>query len=153
MIILSLDLATQTGYAHGDINKPKPKYGTIGFHDKKWDGAGVRYLKFKQWLVETIKENHIDLVTYEGVRRHTGTDAAHVYGGWVSILQAECERLDVPYSAYGVTEIKKYWTGKGNAKKDAMMSAAYDRGLDPPDDNAADALAIWFLSKDSYSEL
>lgn len=152
MNILALDLATQLGFAHGYIGK-KPKHGTVSLHDKKWDGAGIRFVKFQQWIRTTIKENDIDIVVYEGVRRHTGTTAAHVYGGWLSTLWAECETMGVPYTAYGVTTIKKFWTGKGSASKEAMLDASYKRGFDPADDNAADALAIWHLAQENFSEL
>ena len=78
-----------------------------------------------------------------------GTIAAHLYGGWLAEMQAVCEEESVPYTAFGVTEIKKFWTGKGSADKKAMINAAYKRGFDPKDDNAADALAVWFLGVES----
>lgn len=150
-MILALDLATKCGYALGDGAKRKAKYGTMDFHNAKFDGAGARFVKFGSWLTNTIVDNNVSLVVYEGVRSHSAVDAAHVYGGWLAILQSVCEELNVPYTAFGVTEIKKHWTGKGNANKEKMIQTARDLGYDPPDDNAADALAVYHMALDQYS--
>ena len=153
MITLALDLATNCGYAVGDDQKDKPKHGTVGFVNKQFDGAGMRFLKFRLWLRDIIDQHGVEMVIYESVASHTGTIAAHIYGGWVAEMQSVCEEEKVHYTSFGVTEIKKFWTGKGNAKKDVMIAAANKRGFDPKDDNAADALAVWFLGKEVYSDL
>jgi Holliday junction resolvasome RuvABC endonuclease subunit len=44
-----------------------------------------------------------------------------------------------------VGEIKRGWTGKGNAKKEAMVAEAVRRGYSPADDNEADAIALFTL--------
>jgi Holliday junction resolvasome RuvABC endonuclease subunit len=43
---------------------------------------------------------------------------------------------------FPVGEIKKSFTGKGNAPKEAMIAEARRRGYEPVDDNEADAIAI-----------
>jgi hypothetical protein len=83
------------------------------------------------------------IVVFEEVRRHQGVDAAHVYGGLLAVLTAWCEEHGIPYQGVPVGTIKKNWTGKGNASKDQMMEEARSRGLNPVDDNEADALAIY----------
>ena len=81
------------------------------------------------------------------MRRHVGTDAAHVYGGLLATLTAWAETAGVAYQGVPVGTIKRHATGKGNANKDAMMAAARARGFSPADDNEADAIAIllWAL--------
>ena len=99
----------------------------------------MRYLRFAQWL------DALDVpsaVYFEEVRRHAGTDAAHVYGGLLGTLTAWCERRSIPYAGIPVGTIKRHATGKGNASKEAMIAAAKARGFSPADDNEADALAI-----------
>lgn len=151
MNVLALDLATACGIAFGDINaKLKPKYRTDNYHNKDFDGAGARYVNFYAAISVLVEYHSIDLVVYEGVRSHTGTTAAHIYGGWLATLQILCENHGIPYTAFGVGEIKKFWTGKGSAGKDAMIAEARKRGLDPKDDNQADALAIWYMAQDKY---
>ena len=149
--LLALDLATKCGWALG-AGKAKPRHGTAEFVNKKWDGAGVRFIKYEAWLRSMLTDHEVDLVVFEGVRAHlaSAVDAAHLYGGWLTLTQKICEEMAVPYTAFGVTEIKKFWTGKGNAKKEDMIAEARKRGLDPEDDNAADALAIYFMAKAKY---
>jgi len=141
MNILAIDPATQLGFAH---NKGKTlKHGSESFHNKKWDGAGARFLKFKAWL-ESFEE--LDCIVYEAVEAHTSTYAAHAYGGWVAVLQAFCEERSIPYTGYPVGTIKKSFTGNGNASKKMMVDEARNRGHNVVDDNAADACAIWYLA-------
>ena len=139
MRTLAIDPATQLGYAYHKPGMKGVEHGSESFHNNKWEGAGVRFMKFKAFL-ETFDD--LDLIVYEAVENHTSTYAAHAYGGWIAILQAHCEERNIPYTGYGVTEIKKFWTGKGNAKKTDMIRVAREKGYNPKDDNAADALAI-----------
>lgn len=145
--ILALDIATHTGWAHW--GKGKIKFGTTDFTNNQWDGAGMRYLKFHTFL-ESMK---FDVVVYESVMGHSSTYASHVYGGYLSVLQSYCELNEIPYTGYGVGEIKKHWTGKGNAKKDAMLKEAHSRGFLAKTDDEADALAILHLGLEEFSSL
>ncbi|MGF7158119.1 crossover junction endodeoxyribonuclease RuvC [Bartonella heixiaziensis] len=145
--ILCFDLGTKTGWAfrnaEGDIFS-----GTVNFQSRRFEGGGMRYLRFKQWLSE-IKQTagQIDAVYFEEVRRHVGTDAAHVYGGLLATLTAWCEQHQIPYEGIPVSTIKKATTGKGNASKEEMIKAICSKGHAPCDDNEADALAILYLVK------
>ena len=105
----------------------------------------MRFVKFRARLEEIARGYPIEIVSFEEVRRHRGTDAAHVYGGLLAILTEWCESRGVPYEGVPVGEIKQAWTGKGNADKTAMMQAAFGRGYSPSDDNEADAIAIFCL--------
>jgi Holliday junction resolvasome RuvABC endonuclease subunit len=122
--------------------------GTQHFKPQRFEGGGMRYLRFKRWLTE-IKQtvDTIDAVYFEEVRRHVGVDAAHAYGGFLATLTAWCEHHQIPYRGVPVGTIKKHATGKGNASKDEMIAAVIKRGFSPADDNEADALALlhWAL--------
>jgi hypothetical protein len=83
-----------------------------------------------------------DQLFYEQVRRHAGTDASHLYGGWLAILEVWCEQNAVAYAGVPVGTINKHATGKGNASKAMMIDAARSKGYSPTDDNEADAIAI-----------
>jgi Holliday junction resolvasome RuvABC endonuclease subunit len=99
----------------------------------------MRYLRFRNYLCEILEEN-IDLVAFEEVRGHKGTDAAHIYGGLVATLSEECERRGLPYVGIPVGSVKKFATGKGNAGKGAMIEAAQEMWPGwSGDDNEADA--------------
>jgi len=109
----------------------------------RYDGGGMRYLRFQNWLAEMDRlSGPIATIWYEEVRRHAGTDAAHVFRGLMATLKAWAEMGGVPYQGVPVGTIKRFATGKGNANKSAMMVAAQKRGFSPADDNEADAIAI-----------
>jgi Holliday junction resolvasome RuvABC endonuclease subunit len=140
--ILALDLGTQAGWAVRD-HEGAVTSGSECFKPQRFEGGGMRYLRFKRWLTE-IKQScdGIDAVYFEEVRRHAGVDAAHAYGGFMAHLTAWCEHHQIPYQGIPVGTIKKHATGKGNASKDQMIAAAKMRGHTPADDNEADAIAL-----------
>jgi hypothetical protein len=102
----------------------------------------MRYLRFTRWLDELAADGPVAALWFEEVRRHAGTDAAHVYGGLMATLTAWAELRGVPYEGVPVGTIKRHAAGKGNAGKPAMIAAAVARGYSPADDNEADALAL-----------
>ena len=140
--ILALDLGTITGWAlrgsDGHITS-----GSESFRPQRFEGGGMRFLRFKRWLNELLSASHsINAVYFEEVRRHAGVDAAHAYGGFMGHLTAWCEHHNIPYQGVPVGTIKKHATGKGNAGKDDMIASVRLRGHTPVDDNEADALAL-----------
>lgn len=143
--ILAIDLGTQTGWA---LTTPTGIVsGTESFKPQRFEGGGMRYLRFKRWLTEVKQScDTIDIVYFEEVRRHAGVDAAHAYGGFMAHLTAWCEHHQIPYIGVPVGTIKKHATGKGNASKEDMFKAMIKHGHDPVDDNEADALAILHLA-------
>jgi Holliday junction resolvasome RuvABC endonuclease subunit len=110
------------------------------------NASGVRFLQFRNWLIQTIKDHKIDKVFFERVYAHKGTDAAHVYGAFMYMLAAVCEEFAIKCIGIPVGTIKKYATGKGNAAKEEMIEFAKSQGFTPVDDNESDALAISFLA-------
>ena len=89
-------------------------------------------------------------ILFEEVRRHAGTDAAHVYGGFLATLTGWCEEHEVAYQGVPVGTIKRHVTGKGNADKAAVIAAVRARGFSPADDNEADALAILLWATETH---
>ncbi|WP_428523463.1 hypothetical protein [Pseudorhodoplanes sp.] len=81
-------------------------------------------------------------VAVELQRAAVGTDAAHLYGGFLATLSAWCEQRTIAYQGVPVGTIKRHVAAKGNADKAAVMAAVRARGFSPADDNEADAIAI-----------
>lgn len=152
--ILALDLGTTTGWAlrgsDGHITS-----GSESFRPQRFEGGGMRFLRFKRWLTE-IKQSCevIDCLHFEEVRRHVSTDAAHAYGGFLATLTAWCEHHQIPYQGVPVGTIKKHATGKGNAGKEDVIAAIRARGHKPVDDNEADALALlhWATAQNALEQ-
>lgn len=84
----------------------------------------------------------IGAIYFEEVRRHIGTDAAQLYGGFPARLTAWCEQHAIPYEGVPVGRIKHHVAGKGNADKSAVIATIRARVFSPADGNEADALAI-----------
>lgn len=146
MTILALDLGTKMGWAllmaDGTIMS-----GTYPLTSANKDGAGMVFLRFKRWLDGMRKYIGADSsICYEAVKRHVGTDAAHMFGGYFAVLSSWCELQKVPYEGVGVAEVKKHATGNGRASKEDMLAAMKLKGHKPEDDNEADALAILYLA-------
>lgn len=145
--ILALDLGTSTGWA---LSCPDGAIisGTMSFRPSRYEGGGMRYLRFRSWLNEiNNRSGPIGSIYFEEVRRHAGTDAAHIYGGFLAHLTSWCEAEKIAYQGTPVGTIKLFIAGKGNADKNAVINAVRARGYNPADDNEADAIAIllWAL--------
>lgn len=150
MTILALDLGTKTGWAIQSEGGSVVS-GTKAFKPGRFDGGGMRYLRFTNWLTEfNDYAGPFKTIWFEEVRNHKGVDAAHAYGGFLATLTAWAERQSIPYAGVSVGTIKKHATGQGNSNKEAMIEAAKARGFKPQDDNEADAIALlfWAIEKD-----
>lgn len=145
---LALDLGSRTGWAYERAGRRTS--GFVDFKNSRFEGGGMRYLRFRQWL-DKFPPGDVEAVYFEEVRRHRGVDAAHVYGGLLAQLTAWCEERQIPYQGIPVGTIKRHATGKGNAKKDAMIAAANTVGCRTDDDNEADAW--WILDYALFVEV
>jgi hypothetical protein len=146
---LTLDLGAKTGWVVGD--RVAHVSGTKSHKPSRFEGGGMRFVLFRKWLNDLYGAYPFTQVFFEAVQRHRGTAAAHAYGGYLATLTAWCEERGIPYQGVPVGEIKKHWTGKGNADKDAMIAEAVRRGYSPVDDNEADALALFDLKADDVA--
>ena len=159
--IIGLDLGTKCGWAvlsNGVLSEKGARLGsgTWDFSVKRHEGGGMRYVRFanalrellSKWSFACITNGDSVHVAFEEVRRHRGVSAAHVYGGLMATLQAVLEDREskIPYISIPVGTIKKHATGKGNASKEQMITAAKKQwqveGWELKDDNEADALWV-----------
>ena len=169
LVILALDLGTTTGWALRSANGPVA-HGFVSFKSQRFEGGGMRYLRFGRWLADMLALSGqqsgsktgaqanltgIEAIYFEEVRRHLGVDAAHVYGGLLATLTAWCEHHQIPYQGVPVGTIKRHATGKGNAGKAEVIAAMKALGHPVTDDNEADALALlhWALAQGAYPAL
>lgn len=141
---LGLDLGTHCGFARCDISPGvggSYMTGAWDFSITRFDSPHIRYERFSKALDEHFTLG-VDKVFYEKVMRHMGTTAAHVYGAFLAKLHEKCAEYGVPFEGLSVQEIKIFATGKGNAKKDAIVKACTAWGFEPKSDDEADAIAI-----------
>lgn len=141
-VLLALDLGSITGWAIREVTGHITS-GTATFKPHRFEGGGMRYLRFQRWLEEIRNVcGNISAVYFEEVRRHVGTDAAHAYGGFLSQLTCWCEQHSIPYASVPVGTIKRFIAGKGNASKTQVITSVKELGFMPKDDNEADAIAL-----------
>jgi hypothetical protein len=108
---LAIDPGTKCGWAatfeeahshkHGltkEITQVPPTIfsGVWDLAPKRFEGGGMRYVRLKKYLEEILDVLEIGQVYFEEVRRHLGTDAAHIYGGIVHQIQGVCEERQIP---------------------------------------------------------
>lgn len=147
MSVLAIDLGTKTGWALKSGGSTITD--TLNLAGSRYEGGGMRGLRFRTWLIEIHQKSPLKAVFYEEVRAHKGVDAAHIYGGLMMVLTSFLEENSIPHEGVPVATIKKFITGKGNAGKPEVMAAVRKFGFAPVDDNEADAIALLLLKLES----
>jgi hypothetical protein len=127
--------------------------------------VGTPRLSFRaRQVLELLDEIHPVLAVIEGyamgpTRNMAGSRSVAELGGVVRLLLHE---RGIPYAEVAPACLKKYATGKGNAKKDVVIKAALEQGASIPqrpasgggrefDDNAADAWWLWQMGIARYA--
>jgi len=142
--ILALDLALETGWAH---SCGESGIWHLGIGDS--EHAGNRLVRLEGRIMAMHLEWGIDQVAFEVAAygsHHANTRQFHDQVMGVVLLSAA--KICAPWVGYSPTEIKKFWTGHGQADKAAMIRACQTfLGRTVTNDNEADALAILELAK------
>ncbi len=139
--ILALDIATKTGWCTETAS------GTWDFSLKRGESYGMRVVKFKAAVRQMIDLERITIVTYErpaGLHKSSIMVASEMVG----VLQDLCIELGIEVTNYAAKEIKKHATGNGNAGKPLMIAKAKELGYFPADDNQADAIHLYRMTKE-----
>lgn len=143
--VLALDVATKTGWA------TKNAHGLWDLTIKRDESNGMKYLRFRAKLREVCDLENINLITFErssGMHQSSVIHQSELHG----VLKLFCEESQIEYKAYSASEVKKFATGKGNAGKPLMIAAAQEKyGYTDNDDNVADALHIYHLTKQDFN--
>lgn len=119
MRILAIDPGTSCGWALCDGNITCS--GVWDISVKRDESRGMRLIRLRNKLAEIKK---VDLVVFEVSKNHASTLGAEVAGEIRGLITTWCIDNNVEYKGVNTIEIKKYATGKGNAKKDLMISTA-----------------------------
>ena len=150
IVILALDPATETGWCLGSPDAI-PRLGTINLSKRVEISRGFAFEWFRRWLLEMIASKGVTHIIFESpiltkftninmTRMAQGLDA-HIEAAVAMHNDQSTRKVSLCEATPG--QMKKALTGKGNAKKDAMMKHAYARGMEPDNNNEADAFAAW----------
>lgn len=160
MRLIALDLGTLTGFAYTDDDAVHAALsGVWDLREQKHESRGARWYRFEGLLRELIDKApepssplepraHIffeqaSWATKKGGHAQHCWEALYAFVEYVQTHYAR-QGVNVHYSGVPVTKLKQRATGRGNADKAAMMAAAREHfGVEPEDDNHADAL--WVL--------
>ena len=149
MIVLALDLASETGWARRD-HAGRIETGTATFLVERGESAGMRYVRFNKWLDEMLFPAPM-FVTYEKGIHRGGAATEIAYGLSTRVIEA-CTRLAIDYAPVNVAVLKKWTSGRGNADKRQMLLAVNRRWRAQPltNHNEADALALLMYALQNF---
>lgn len=153
-VVISLDLGTKTGFSvrhNGELIESGTWNQTPRTKRKKNpQRRGHRWQGFLANL-KTLREcygldpNDTVVFCYEVVHRHTGVIAAHVYGGFLAVLELTEVMWGIEWLPIEIGHWKEVCTGHSNADKELYIEAANKRehlNLEARDEDAAAAIGI-----------
>lgn len=158
MRILALDLGTRCGWAY--LDGAHRESGVQVFDVKRGESPGMRYLRFNGWLATWDPASphgvkvRLDLVIYEQTLARAAASFAQseIATGFATRAQEFCARHTIEHTAVWPSALKKWLTGKGNAKKEDMLRAARLKlnlgGI--VDDNEVDAIALLAYAQEMW---
>jgi Holliday junction resolvasome RuvABC endonuclease subunit len=147
MRIMAIDPADRLGWAVSN-----QLYGVENFKSKSGESNGFKLIKFKSFLQKVIDTEDITVIVYERPGGRFKNDIMS-HAKYIAVIEIVCIERGLEYKAFSAAEIKQYATGKGNANKEAMVTAAQQRyGYTGTDDNVADALHILNLANETYNK-
>jgi Holliday junction resolvasome RuvABC endonuclease subunit len=139
--VVGLDLSyTGTGVARG------PQTRIV--RTKKFDG-----MPRLEWMREAIllECEGADVVAVEGYAYGARHSQAHKLGELGGVVRLALFEAGIPYVDIPPTCLKKYATGAGNAKKDAVLANAIRRlGYEGSSHDEADALWLRAMAMEHY---
>lgn len=152
MRILALDLGTRTGWALAENGRVES--GVQVFDVKRGESPGTRYLRFNRWLDELAPADAtgctLGLIAYEAPH-HRGGAATEIAAGFSTRVQEFCARHGIEQAAVHSATLKKWTTGRGNAKKPDMLTAVCRRWKQVADDDEADAIAVLYYALEHFA--
>lgn len=146
---LSIDIGSTFGYCVGlngvivESGEVTLTAGAVGLTH-----PGHRWMRFQKWLGQYAD---VQEVLFEDVQFVTSAQQMKVYGGLLAILQVFCLAHGIRMCSLTPGQIKKDFTGAGNAKKDVMCDVAHRLGWKNGtpgtmnNHNEVDAIALYWV--------
>jgi crossover junction endodeoxyribonuclease RuvC len=145
--LITFDLSSSTGYAVGPVGGV-PKFGTHQF-PSTGSNVGRHQANARAWQRRMLLEHDPKAVAYEQPSLFGKTTPQTVIklSCVCSTLEELClrEAFGKPCFMINPSQLKKFWTGNGRAKKPDMVAQAKRFGFSVQTDDEADAVAMWFF--------
>lgn len=140
MRIMGLDPSSHTGYVVLTDGGDVAVVGTL-HHGPERDRFN-RYCHYTREVAELVEAYGVDLVVIEGYSFAGKFNNSFQYE-LGACLRYRMHMEEIPYIEVPPTSLKKFVTGKGNAKKDLMLLGVYKMwDFDTESDNEADAYGL-----------
>lgn len=147
MNIVGIDQATNLGISWQLKNEEKFDYDCWDLSIKSKESQGVKWIRFESKLRDFLKKYKIQILAYELPAGRNINPIVHS-SKLICIMEKLCCELEIEYIEFSATEIKKFGSGNGNAKKELMVESASKLwGYSGNNDNEADAIHILHLLK------
>jgi hypothetical protein len=156
MIVMTLDLASRTGWAVGDIAQPDPAaYGTWIL--PRTDGEGSAFCALQNELAEAFEKYQPDRLLIEAALSLHAISTPNVVNqqrGLRACAYAEAYRAGL--SRFVISEIdsgtpRREILGLGRVSTDIAKRTVFQwarrKGWRPADHNTADSLLLWWWQK------
>jgi hypothetical protein len=148
--LLSLDLATKTGWAFGTTEAGDPVSGVLSL-PKTGVELGPYLNDFAQWLNRLCIEHDVEQIVYEepimpmgSIRKDTLMKLYNLAG----TAERVAHHRKVPVRSVDAGTWKKFFCGRGGFGKSTKpyppIIKCREYGWQPKDDNEADAIGLWF---------
>jgi crossover junction endodeoxyribonuclease RuvC len=141
-VVVALDLGSVTGFAV--MSKSGFSSGTLNFK-KKGKFADSGYKALYDYLCGFV--HGIDPIEVVVEKPHAGRFLApiRILFGLLAVVHLFTDEFGFKLTEYSPKEIKKFWTGKGNATKDEMVAETQKEFPFVKDHNQSDAIALLHL--------
>ena len=160
-VILALDIATKTGWAHDGPEPGRPLTGTFRAPSPEGDAEcgfdfGRTFAGYRQWLVRMIGivkpatvafEAPLQIVQGQRSKVATNQNTIRILFGLAAITEMAITECGLRAYEANVQAVKRHFAGHGHADKAAMLGRCRQLGWAAEDHNAADAAALWSLVK------
>jgi Holliday junction resolvasome RuvABC endonuclease subunit len=149
--VLSLDIATSTGFAIGAHDDARPVTGTVRCA-AIGDNYGRAGNELFAWLDDIIRVHRPDVVAYEapliiggrtGTTRPTNAGTVRLLFGLVMAVEMATDRHGLRTYECHIQTVRRHFTGNGRCQKSEVMARCRTLGWDVGSNDAADAAAIW----------
>lgn len=148
--ILTLDLATRSGWAYGHASARLTRPAAYGAWDLGNGRAPARWAALADKLADTLTIMQPRLVVFEAPlppQAQTRTNIARMLWGLCSTTELICYRRRIACKEQDAPSARKALIGNGRPEKDTIVSWCQARGLaDLTDHNAADAVVLWYYA-------
>lgn len=150
--ILSLDLATNTGWCCGAPNNANPDFGHHVL-PSSGDDIGAFANAFCEWLKSMLDLRQPSLVIFEMpiLPKQTNPTTVRKLMGLAVLTELMVKRRKIACREGRASSVKKYFAGTGRAKKDDTKAMCRRYGWNVRTDDEADACALWAYAVCCYA--